>query len=279
MSVNCVPMGTEQATSETSVDAALGGRLQLMQPRRGHRFGHDAILLAALVDAKPGQHAVDFGAGIGAAGLALAARVPDLNVTLIEIEPTLAAFAADNIARNDLKDRVRAITLDVGVPPSLFASAGLPAGAVDHVLMNPPFNDPARQLSSPDAARRRAHMAAPETLASWTRAATRILRSHGSLNLIWRAEELAMVLDSLSGAFGAVTVLPVHPRAGQPALRVLVRAIKGSKAPLAILPGLILATDRGPSKDAEAILRAGRSIDAIQQDGAKNATARDKPST
>ena len=70
-------------------DWILGGRLRLLQPRRGHRFGHDAVLLAAAIPARPGQAAVELGAGVGAAGLALAARVPDLRVTLIEIDAAL----------------------------------------------------------------------------------------------------------------------------------------------------------------------------------------------
>jgi hypothetical protein len=73
------------ADAETTEDAVLGGRLVLRQPKRGHRFGHDAILLAAAVDAQASEIAVDFGAGVGAAGLALAHRVPRLEVRLIEL--------------------------------------------------------------------------------------------------------------------------------------------------------------------------------------------------
>jgi len=51
-------MVTDQVL-QTSEDAALGGRLFLRQPRKGHRFGHDAILLAAACSARPGEHLVD----------------------------------------------------------------------------------------------------------------------------------------------------------------------------------------------------------------------------
>src|SRR5215831_14784539 len=74
-------------------DAALGGRLRLRQPARGHRFGHDAILLAAATPAAAGEVAIDLGAGVGAAGLALAQRVAGLAVRLVEIDPALAALA------------------------------------------------------------------------------------------------------------------------------------------------------------------------------------------
>src|SRR3954471_22182461 len=85
-------------------DAVLGGRLRLRQPRRGHRVGHDAILLAAAADAGPGDHVVDLGAGVGAAGLALAVRQPGVNLTLLEVDPELAALASENAVRNGLAD-------------------------------------------------------------------------------------------------------------------------------------------------------------------------------
>ena len=105
--MSCAPMGTEHVALETSDDAVLGGRLRLRQPLRGHRVGHDAILLAAATGARAGEQAVDLGAGVGAAGLALAVRVAGLEVTLVEIDPALCALAADNARRNGLGDRVR----------------------------------------------------------------------------------------------------------------------------------------------------------------------------
>jgi tRNA1(Val) A37 N6-methylase TrmN6 len=157
-------MGAELA--DVSEDAVLGGRLVLRQPLRGHRFGHDAILLAAAVQASPGEHAVDLGAGVGAAGLALAHRVPGLSVTLAEINPDLAVLAAGNAKRNQLDERVRVVCLDVEASAAVFAEAGLPPGCAAHVLMNPPFNAAAHQ-ASPDRARRIAHLASGETLGRW----------------------------------------------------------------------------------------------------------------
>src|SRR5229473_2587957 len=113
-------------------DAVLGGRLRLWQPRRGHRFGHDAILLAAATPAS--VRAVDLGAGVGAAGLALAARVPGLRVTLVDISADLAALAALNAARNQLAGRVDAVALDVAASPADYAGAGLPPGGVLTVI-------------------------------------------------------------------------------------------------------------------------------------------------
>jgi tRNA1(Val) A37 N6-methylase TrmN6 len=248
--------------ADVSDDAVLGGRLRLRQPRRAHRVGHDAILLAAATAAQPGEHVVELGAGVGAAGLALARRVEGVAVTLVEIDPDLTELARDNAARNALAKRVRAVCLDVAAPAAAFAKAGLAAGSADRVLMNPPFN--MSQNPSPDRGRRMAHRASPETLGQWLGTAARLLRPHGAVTLIWRADGLGDVLAALAAGFGAVAVLPVHPKPNLPAIRVMVHAVKASRAPLAMLPGLVLAdADGRPTREAEAILRGGDGLTVV----------------
>jgi len=246
---------------ELTDDAVLGGRLRLKQKRRGHRVGHDAILLAAATGARTGDRAVDLGAGVGAAGLALAVRVSEASVTLVEVDPELAAIAADNIERNGLSDRANAVVLDVSAPAEAFAAAGLGPGGADHVLMNPPFNDPSRQKVSPDQDRSLAHAAPEASLADWVAAAAWLVHSAGMLTMIWRADGLAHVLASVSKSFGGLVVLPVHGRAGEPAIRILVQATKGSSAPLKLLPGFMLNDRSGrPTAEAEAVLRAAAAL-------------------
>jgi len=246
-------------TAETSEDAVLGGRLALRQPLRGHRVGHDGILLAAATDAQSGDHAIDLGSGVGGAGLALARRVNGVTVTLVDIDPALTALAAGNAEQNGLSDRVRAVCLDVAAPAAAFAAAGIAPESAACVLMNPPFN--VAQQPSPDPARRAAHTASDDTLRQWLRAAARLLRADGVVTLIWRADGLADVPAALGKDFGAITVLPVHPKPGAAAIRVLVRATKGSRAPLKLLPGLLLAdADGKPTAAAEAILRKGEAL-------------------
>jgi tRNA1(Val) A37 N6-methylase TrmN6 len=251
----------QESLGALTEDAVLGGALRLRQPRRGHRVGHDALLLAAACPAQAGEHVVDLGAGVGAAGLALAARAPDIAVTLVEIDPDLAALAAENAQLNGLAARVRCITLDAIAPARAFAAASLAPESAARVLMNPPFNDPLRQQTSPDRSRRLAHAAPRETLAAWIRTAARLLRPRGTLTLIFRADGLVELGHALDAVFGAVTVLPVYPKPDQPAIRILVRATKASRAPLALLPGLVLNDAGGrPTPDAEAVLRAGASL-------------------
>jgi tRNA1(Val) A37 N6-methylase TrmN6 len=234
-------------------DGFLGGRLRLRQPASGHRAGHDAILLAAATAARPGQRIVDFGAGVGTAGLAVAQRIAGIALVLVEIDPTLAALASANAASNGIDANV--VTLDLGASAATFAAAGLGPDSVDGVLTNPPFNDPARQQPSPDEARRVAHEATATTLENWIHAARRVLKPGGVLTLIWRAEGLEQVLAALARGFGGVGILPVHGTSSGPAIRILVRATKGGRAPLRIYPGLMLNDSAGaPTAQANTLL-------------------------
>jgi tRNA1(Val) A37 N6-methylase TrmN6 len=251
----------DSRTTKLTDDAVLGGRLRLMQTRTGHRVGHDAMLLAAATPARAGDRVIDLGAGVGAAGLALAVRVGDVNATLVELDPDLVAIAADNILRNSLARRVRAVALDVAAPADEFAARGLAPGSADHVLMNPPFNDPGRQNVSPDPDRRAAHVAAAASLTDWVAAASWLLHSAGMLTMIWRTDGLARVLAALEPHFGGITILPVHGRTSEPAIRILVQATKGSRAPLVLLPALFLNDRAGhPTAEAESVLRGARPL-------------------
>jgi tRNA1(Val) A37 N6-methylase TrmN6 len=243
---------------ECTEDAFLGGRLRLRQLKSGHRSGHDAMLLAAATPARSGDRLVDFGAGVGAAGLAVARRVAGIRLVLVEIDQVLADLARGNAASNEIAADV--IVLDVASTAETFAAAGLTPDSVDAVMMNPPFNDAARHRASPDKARQHAHVATDVTLESWTHAARRILKSGGVLTLIWRADGLAEVLAALGRGFGSLAVLPVHSDAKTLANRVLIRAIKSGKAPLRIHAAVLLNDESGlPNKEVQDIL-AGKGV-------------------
>jgi tRNA1(Val) A37 N6-methylase TrmN6 len=251
------PEPAEQITD----DAALGGRLRLLQPRKGHRFGHDAILLAAATPAQPGDHVVELGAGVGAAGLAIAARVPRIQLVLVEVERSLATLATHNIARNGFADSATAICLDVTASAEAFAASGLAAGSADCVTMNPPFYDPAETTHSPDARRRTAHLGGRDLLLAWVRAACRLLRMGGTLTLIYRADALDDVSAALSQDFGGAVTLPILPKQDACAIRVIVTAVKGSHAPARVLTGLQLNDAVGkPTQRAEAVLRHAAAL-------------------
>lgn len=235
-------------------DGFLGGRLRLKQLRTGHRSGHDAILLAAATAAKAGDRVVEFGAGVGAAGLALASRVAGLDLVLLEINPVLADLARQNAALNNIPARV--CVTDIAAAAADLAANDMGADTADVVLMNPPFNAFMRHQSSPDPARRLAHEAIDTLLETWVHAARRMLRPSGALTLIWRAEGLPAVLAALSRGFGAVVVLPVHSQPDRGAIRVIVRAVKGARGAMTLHPAIVL-NDRALS---EAVLRQGNGL-------------------
>jgi tRNA1(Val) A37 N6-methylase TrmN6 len=259
--------GTGAALAEPAftADRFLGGRVLLLQPRSGHRAGLDAALLQALVPAGASGAAADLGAGAGAVAFSLAARVRALTVTAVERNAELVALARLALERPEnaaFSGRMQIAAGDVaaaGFPES----AGLAAESFDWVLMNPPFDVAGRVRASPDVERRAAHVAEPGTLAAWTRAAAMLLRRGGRLGLIHRASVLDAALSALQPRFGAIRVTPVHPAADRPAGRILLQAARGSRAPVAILPGLVLHEGDGRwTGRAEAILRGTADLAA-----------------
>jgi len=248
----------QAASADVTEDMFLGGQLRLRQPRRGHRAGHDAILLAAATPARAGHRVVEFGAGVGTAGLAVARRVTGLDLVLAEIDETLAALARTNAEENGIKATVT--VLDVTASVVAFAASGLGPDSADIVLMNPPFNDAERHRASPDPARQSAHVAAADTLEKWTHAARRVLKSGGVLTMIWRADGLAQVLAALERGFGSIGILPVHPTPQGPAIRVIVSAVKGGRAPMVLHPGFVLQGAGGEGGAEAAAVLGGRAV-------------------
>ncbi len=232
-------------------DRLLDGRVRLRQPTRGYRAGLDAALLAAACDARPGERVIEAGCGAGGALLAAAARRPGARFTGIERDAAALRLARENIALNELSDRVEAIEGDVAVR---FSQLGLEP--FDAAFANPPFFDDASALRGPAPERRAAWMA-DDGLAAWMGFLSKAVREGGSITVIHRADRLGDILALLAEKCGSIQVLPIHPFADEPAKRVLVRAIKTGKAPLRLLPPLILH-DRGGDKhrpEVEAILR------------------------
>ncbi|BGE87279.1 methyltransferase [Methylosinus sp. 3S-1] len=251
-----VPPSSEQPAP--THDLFLAGRLRLRQTPRGHRAGTDAVLLAAAVTAERRGLVIDAGAGTGAVGLAAALRAATAEVALVEIDPEAAALARANIAENDAT-RVRLCEADLLSPASRRA-AGIVDEAADLVLTNPPFLDPARSRVSPDPRRALAHVAAGG-LEPWLRACLALLRPGGELALIHRADALTDCLAGLGARLGGLRILPVAPRAGEPATRILLRGVKGSKAPLALLAPLVLhEADGAFTREAEALARGDGSL-------------------
>ena len=67
-------------------------------------------------------------------------------------------------------------------------------------------------------------------LDAWMRTATSILKPHGMLVMIYRAQSIGQIIAATQGRFGELVIMPIYPRAGEQAKLLLVRAKKGSKA-------------------------------------------------
>ncbi|WP_339743185.1 methyltransferase [uncultured Maricaulis sp.] len=240
--------------SETTLDGLLDGRVQLRQSAHGYRAGMDAVLLAASLAAKPGELLVEFGCGPGAALLCAAQRMPTCSYLGIEIDPQAVELATGNIAANRLGERVRVRQGDIAKPLGPLKAA--------QVFFNPPYFDDPTALRLPKAEKQRAWLAGDARLPDWIGAAVRVLEPKGRLTLIHRADALGDILAALASRFGSVAIRPVHPRAERPAKRVLVTARLGGKAPLVILPPLLLHDDgeAAHTAEADAILRGQAMI-------------------
>ncbi len=249
-----------EADEAIAEDAFLGGRIRLRQPRRGHRAGTDAVLLAALVAPRPGETVYDLGAGVGAVGLIVAARTK-ARVVFVEREPVLAALCRENIVLNRLDARARVIEADLLAPAVVRREQGLAPHCADWVVTNPPFLEEGRSRRSPDALRVSAHELPADGLKRWITAAADLLRPKGRLGLIHRADALAACLSHLGRGFGAVEIRSVHPGPGEAAIRILITATKASRAPSRLLPGLVLHDATGAfTPEAEALHRGERQF-------------------
>ncbi len=253
--------------ADVTRDLFLGGMVKACQPRaRRHRSGLDAVFLAASLPTSTCGRVYDLGAGVGVAGLCAAARLPDITVTLVERDPLAAGLARDNLmlaANAAFATRLRVIQADVIAAGRERKAQGLVPDTADHVIINPPFYATEHHHASPHTDRAGAHMLAESGLEPWLRTASDLLVSDGSLTLIFHAAGLDAVLAAMRGRFGNVTLYPLYPRRGMSASRILVRGIRGSRAPMRIRPGLVLHADEGHaySPVAENILRNGAGLD------------------
>ena len=245
------------AEDQCSDDRFLCGRLRLWQPVQGYRAATDAVLLAAACPATPGQSVLDLGCGAGAAMLCLAARVPGLHLAGLDLQPAYADLARRNAARNGTAAEVHEGDL-TRMPKPLRRD-------FDHVIANPPWYPPGG-TPSPDAGRATA-LQVSLPLSAWVQAAGRRLAPGGWLTLIAGADSLPDLLSVLAPKLGSATVLPLAARQGRPALRLILRARKGGRAPFRLLAPFILHQGAAHDGDREsytpeanAVLRDGGSI-------------------
>ncbi len=229
-------------TTET-IDSFHRGRFHVIQPLgQGHRSGMDAMLLASLVASGKPCRVADLGAGAGAAGMAVASRMDTAEVLLVERSPLMAQFAERSLALTEnsrFAERVSVLEADVSLAGRARVAAGLADDVFDHVIMNPPFND-ASDRKTPDALKAEAHAMTDGLFDIWIRTAGAIMKPGGQLSLIARPESIADIISACGRRFGGIEITALHPRPGENAVRILVTAIKQSRARLTLRAPLIM---------------------------------------
>ena len=243
--------------SELSRDLFLGGKLHLTQPKAGYRAGIDPVLLAAAVNAKPGQTVLDLGCGVGAAALCLGARVAGLGLTGLELQPFYADLARQNGADNGLAFDV--VQGDLAAMPD-----SLKKHQYNHVIMNPPYFDRSRGSRAPHSARETA-LGEDTPLATWIDAAAKRLAPKGYLHVIQRTERLPEMLHHARERLGSLQVLPLIPRPGRASQLVILRARKEGKAAFRLHDGLVLHDGAQHDGDRE---NYSETIRSVLRDGA-----------
>jgi tRNA1(Val) A37 N6-methylase TrmN6 len=237
-----------------SHDTLLGGRVQFRQPKDGYRAAIDPVLLAAAVKCNTGARVLDAGSGSGAALLCLAARIPNLDVTGLEIQAPLAALAEDNIKLNKFDARARVVVGDLTALPDIVC-----AYPFDIVMTNPPFG--ADGTVSPKASVATAHHESDVDLAHWVGACLKLLKPKGRLVMIHRADRLGEIMASLGKSCGDIQIYPIFPKLGQSAKRVIVDAGKERKTGDTLHGGLVLHEESGAyTPQAQAILRDSAAL-------------------
>jgi len=235
--------------SAGEVHTLLGGMVRLRQPDHGLRAGLDAVMLAASVDARPGQVVLDAGCGPGGVFLSVLARCPGARAVAVERDPALAALARENAALNGWAERVEVLEGDVADPG---LRARLPR--CDHAVSNPPYW-PGGSVP-PEALRAGATHDDGLGLDAWAGLLASSLRSGGWAAMVLPAARMDEGMAALRGVrLGGITLLPLWPRAGLAAKRVLIRARQGSRSPASVLPGLVLHGENGWTAEADAVLR------------------------
>ncbi len=245
----------ESRNSELSDDAFLGSQLQILQPKVGYRAGIDAVFLAASTPALPGETVLEIGAGVGVASLCLAKRVPGLQITGLEIQKNLVTIAKENVRRNGLQDNVSILEGDLFKIPKQLSQLNF-----DHVIVNPPYYQEGNSIGAPNRSKFIATVVTGMTIEDWVAFALRRLKPNGCFTLIYLSEQLDRLLSCIKPKAGKTKIFPLWPKATSSASRVIISSIKGSEAPVCLLPGLVLHQPGGRyTAEAESVLRKGKA--------------------
>ncbi|MBL1431495.1 MAG: methyltransferase domain-containing protein [Robiginitomaculum sp.] len=241
--------------NELEIPFFMDGALRIAQGK-GYRAGMDACLLAAAIQVQGAKQVLELGSGVGTALLCAAWRNKSASFVGIEKQSHLAKLAMDNITRNQLDNQVQVKQGDIADLAAIIAR-----DSVDHVFFNPPFQDDASKGNIPAKGRDTAFVADASGLGVWIAQGISVLKSRGYMTLIHRAEYVDEILSLLKPVCGDIHILPILPRAGNNAHRVLVRGRKGSRATATLCAPFVLhENDKQHTDLADAILRGKQAL-------------------
>ena len=252
------PSASAGVPASLTEDAFLGGKLHMLQPEKGYRAGIDAVFLGAAIPAATGDTVFEAGIGVGVASMCLLTRIPEIHVTGIEVTARYAMMCEENAKRNGFGQNVRVIHADVKEAMRRDLTAMPEHGTFAHAFANPPYFEEGKVTASPSLLKAAAHAFGPDDLELWIKIMHAMVTLRGTVTLIHRADTLGKILAAMESKFGDIRVAPLYAREGTAASRVIVQGVRGSKAPMQLLPGLILHGEgNGFTPDAEAVLRDG----------------------
>lgn len=246
-------MPAAESGDAVTADTLLAGRVRLYQPARGARMSLDPVLLAGFLRPPYGRF-LDIGCGTGAVSFLLLARDPAATGVGVELQPQLAALAARGCDDNGWRDRLE---IRVGDVRQLGPAIG--QADFDLVATNPPFRPVREGSPSPQRQRALSNHEIALTLTEWLDRAAAFIRPGGRVAAIFpaaRADELLREMSTRD--LRPARVRHVHPRAGQPALRVLVEAVRGGRHRETLEPPLTIHVD-GARFSSEVLQMLGES--------------------
>jgi len=228
---------------------------------------------------------LDVGAGVGAAMLCLAWRVPGIKISGVEVQSELVHLAAENIANNGHTERLEVMVGDLQRPPPRLVPRSF-----DHVMANPPYFEAGRVRASGKDEKATANIEGAGGLSAWVEYCMSMVRPGGTITMTHRTDRLAELLALLGDKTGDLVIFPLWPHdpfpmegcrngtrdtkdaANEPAdgadgeppvtaKRVIIQATAGAKGPLRLSTGLVLHKANGNhTKAANSVLRHGNAL-------------------
>ncbi|MEN6321469.1 MAG: methyltransferase domain-containing protein [Syntrophaceae bacterium] len=231
---------------DETIDEILGGRLRIVQKKKGYRFSLDAFLLAHFIRLKKDDHIIDLGTGSGVIAIIMGTRKECGRVVGIDVQEEMVDMAKRSVAVNTLSGKVEIRQGDVKQIEQLF-----PSLSFDVAIFNPPYRKLKSGRINPDNQKSIARHEIKGTLNDFLHASVYVLKKNGRVYIIYPATRMVELLSSMK----ATGIEPkrmqiVHSYTVSRGEFVLVEGIKGGREELEVVPPMFVYTDGGNYTDA-----------------------------